>query len=311
MTSRTPSTPCARPPAGAAYPRHRVPRDHLWRAGLRRDRRGAGTRDITACSGCPPQQLRSRRRCHRALRALRSAQPEPAWGAEHRCSRQVGHRDRRRGGGGLSTYHTRRSCRAASTRCTSTTVQAAVLLPETHAHIPPVTDDWRGAIPSASSEPGRSAPRWPRCCASGRRSSVSRDAAIVDAIRATRSSPRLPARAARALEPTGDLRRLAGEARFVIFAVTSTDVRARARASSATCSTAATSWPTRSVRWPLRFGADQRDRQGGARVSRPGLAGAGAGLPTLKIGAIAGPALPVISRGQYSSIVIASASTRW
>ena len=52
----------------------------------------------------------------------------------------------------------------------------------------------------------------------------SRDAEVVDAIRATRRCPRLPgAPLPEPLEATGDPRRLAGEARFIVLAVTSTE----------------------------------------------------------------------------------------
>src|SRR4051812_20974459 len=58
----------------------------------------------------------------------------------------------------------------------------------------------------------------------------SRDRAIVEQIQATRRCPRLPAAALpEPLEATTDPRRLAGEARFLVLAVSSRDVRARAR----------------------------------------------------------------------------------
>src|SRR2546423_14823460 len=57
-----------------------------------------------------------------------------------------------------------------------------------------------------------------------------RDAAIAEEIRATRRCGRLPgAPLPEPLEATADPRRLAGEARFIVMAVSSTDVRERAR----------------------------------------------------------------------------------
>ena len=59
----------------------------------------------------------------------------------------------------------------------------------------------------------------------------SRDAAIVEEIQTTRRCSRLPAAPLpEPLEATTDPRRMANEARFVVLAVTSTNVRVRARA---------------------------------------------------------------------------------
>jgi len=123
----------------------------------------------------------------------------------------------------------------------------------------------------------------------------SRDAAIVEAIRTARRSPRLPAALLpEPLEVTGDPRRLASEARFLVLAVTSTDVRDRAR--------------------------ELGDVLDGSHIVVHAIGALAApsservsqvmeqGLPTLKIGAIAGPALPDdLAEGKYSSIVVASA----
>lgn len=124
---------------------------------------------------------------------------------------------------------------------------------------------------------------------------LSRDAATVEAIRATQRSPRLPdAPLPAPLEATTELAQLAAAARFIVLAVTSTNVRTRAK----------------------QLG-DVLDGSHIVVHAIGGLAAGGAservsqvmeqGLPTLKIGAIAGPALPQdLANGQYASIAIAS-----
>jgi glycerol-3-phosphate dehydrogenase (NAD(P)+) len=141
----------------------------------------------------------------------------------------------------------------------------------------------------------------------------SRDAAVVDAIRTQRRSPRLPAAPLpEPLEATGDPRYLASTARFVILAVTSTNVRERARELGdvldgshivvhAVGALAAPS-PVSDKVWSAggRPGARAEAHDRVSQVME-------LGLPTLKIGAIAGPALPDdLADGQYSSIVVAS-----
>lgn len=123
----------------------------------------------------------------------------------------------------------------------------------------------------------------------------SRDPAIVEAIRTTRRSPRLPgAPLPEPLEPTADPRRLASEARFVILAVTSTSVRERARALGDVLDG---SHIVVHAIGALAAPSSERVSQ----VMEQGL-------PTLKIGAIAGPALPDdLAESKYSSIVVASA----
>jgi glycerol-3-phosphate dehydrogenase (NAD(P)+) len=123
----------------------------------------------------------------------------------------------------------------------------------------------------------------------------SRDAAIVDAIRTERRSPRLPgAPLPEPLEATTDPRRLASEARFVILAVTSTNVRDRARALGDVLDG---SHIVVHAIGALAAPSSERVSQ----VMEQGL-------PTLKIGAIAGPALPDdLAESRYSSIVVASA----
>lgn len=128
----------------------------------------------------------------------------------------------------------------------------------------------------------------------------SRDAAIVDAIRTARRCPRLPAAPLpEPLEATTDRKRLASEARFVILAVTSTNVRRRARelgdvldgSHIVVHAIGALAAPD---------GASAGDSERVSQVMEQGL-------PTLKIGAIAGPALPDdLADGRYASIVVAS-----
>jgi glycerol-3-phosphate dehydrogenase (NAD(P)+) len=123
----------------------------------------------------------------------------------------------------------------------------------------------------------------------------SRDVGVVDAIHRDRACPRLPAAPLPPpLEATADPRRLAREARFLVLAVSSTDVRERSR--------------------------ELGDVLDGSHIVVHAIGALAApdnqrvsqamelGLPTLKIGAIAGPALPDdLAEGQYSSIVVASA----
>jgi len=123
----------------------------------------------------------------------------------------------------------------------------------------------------------------------------SRDAAVVEAIRHTRRSPRLPgAPLPELLEATGDPRRLAREARFIVLAVTSTSVRDRARELGD-----AIDGSHIVVHAIGALAAPSNDRVSQAMEQ---------GLPTLKLGAIAGPALPDdLAEGNSCSMVIASA----
>ncbi len=123
----------------------------------------------------------------------------------------------------------------------------------------------------------------------------SRDLAVVDAIGERRTSPRLPsAELASSLHATTDPRRLAAEARFIVLAVGSGNVRARSRelgdvldgSHIVVHAIGALAAPTNE------------------RVSEVMLQG----LPTLKVGVLAGPALPVdLVEGQFCSMVVASA----
>ena len=122
----------------------------------------------------------------------------------------------------------------------------------------------------------------------------SRDRDIVDSIQTQRKSPRLPEAALPApLTATADPRALAAEARFIVMAVSSTNVRERSRELGNYLDG---SHIVVHAVGALAAGSNER-------VSEV-LA---AGLPTLKIGALAGPALPAdLVSGEYASMVIAS-----
>jgi glycerol-3-phosphate dehydrogenase (NAD(P)+) len=122
----------------------------------------------------------------------------------------------------------------------------------------------------------------------------SRDPAVVDAINKTRSCPRLPnAPLPEPLEATADPRRVAAEARFLVMAVSSKDVVERSKelggfldgSHIVVHAIGALAAPTNE------------------RVSEV----MEQGLPTLKIGVIAGPALPSdLVAGEFASVVVAS-----
>jgi glycerol-3-phosphate dehydrogenase (NAD(P)+) len=130
----------------------------------------------------------------------------------------------------------------------------------------------------------------------------SRDVAIVDAINKTRRCPRLPAALLpEPLEATADPKRLAAEARFLVLAVSSRDVRERSKEigdvidGSHIVVHAIGALPA-----PVgRKGAHLVNE----RVSEVMLAG----MPTQKVGVLAGPALPAdLAENMYSSVVVAS-----
>jgi len=122
----------------------------------------------------------------------------------------------------------------------------------------------------------------------------SRDTAVVESIQKSRRCPRLPeAPLPEPLEATADPKRLATEARFLVLAVSSTDVRERSRelgdvldgSHIVVHAIGALATPTNE------------------RVSEV----MALGLPTLKLGCIAGPALPEdLVTGAFSSMVCAS-----
>lgn len=123
----------------------------------------------------------------------------------------------------------------------------------------------------------------------------SRDTEVVDSIVKTRSCPRLPdAPLPAPLEATADPRRLASEARFLLMAVSSTDANDRAKELGAFLDG---SHIVVHAIGALAQPANERVSEVMAR-----------GLPTLKIGALAGPALPGdLAVGEFSSMVVASA----
>jgi glycerol-3-phosphate dehydrogenase (NAD(P)+) len=123
----------------------------------------------------------------------------------------------------------------------------------------------------------------------------SHEADIVAAIRTTRRNPRLPtAVLPESLEATCDPRTLASAARFVVLAVTSTSVRERARELGGVLDGShIVVHAIGALAQPFNERVSQAMEQG---------------LPTLKIGAIAGPALPDdLVDSQYASLVVASA----
>ncbi len=123
----------------------------------------------------------------------------------------------------------------------------------------------------------------------------SRDTAVVESIQKSRRCPRLPeAPLPEPLEATADPKRLATEARFLVLAVSSTDVRERSR--------------------------ELGDVLDGSHIVVHAIGALAApnnervsevmslGLPTLKVGCIAGPALPDdLVANAFSSMVCASA----
>ncbi|MBX3160741.1 MAG: NAD(P)-binding domain-containing protein [Deltaproteobacteria bacterium] len=131
----------------------------------------------------------------------------------------------------------------------------------------------------------------------------SRDAAVVGAIQETRSSPRLlGAPLGPALEATADLRRLAAECRFLVLAVTSTDVVARARELGDVLD--GSHIVVHAIGGLVVPSGGPGESARGQRVSEV----MAQGLPTLKLGVIAGPALPAdLCENHYSSMVVASA----
>ena len=122
----------------------------------------------------------------------------------------------------------------------------------------------------------------------------SRDAAVVDVITKTRTCPRLPsAPLPSPLEATTDPRRVAAEARFLVMAVSSRDVVERAKELG--------NFLDGSHIVVHAIGALAAPNN--ERVSEV----MEQGLPTLKIGVIAGPALPAdLAVGEFSSAVVAS-----
>ncbi|HUS33686.1 MAG TPA: 2-dehydropantoate 2-reductase N-terminal domain-containing protein [Kofleriaceae bacterium] len=121
-----------------------------------------------------------------------------------------------------------------------------------------------------------------------------RDQEVATAIANQRKCPRLPeAELPEPLEVTTDPNRLASEARFLVMAVASTDVRDRAKELG--------NYVDGSHIIVHAIGALATPNN--ERVSEV----MAQGLPTLKIGVIAGPALPGdLAVGEFSSMVVAS-----
>jgi glycerol-3-phosphate dehydrogenase (NAD(P)+) len=122
----------------------------------------------------------------------------------------------------------------------------------------------------------------------------SRDTAVVAAIQSQRRSPRLPSAPLPApLEATADPKRLAAEARFLVLAVSSTNVRDRSRELGDVLDGSHIV-----VHAIGALAAPTNDRVSEVMAQ---------GLPTLKLGVLAGPALPIdMVEGQFASMVIAS-----
>ena len=122
----------------------------------------------------------------------------------------------------------------------------------------------------------------------------SRDTAVVSAIQNQRRSPRLPsAPLPPPLEATADPKRLAAEARFLVLAVQSTNVRDRARELGEVLDGSHIV-----VHAIGALAAPTNERVSEVMAQ---------GRPTLKLGVLAGPALPAdLIEGQFTSMVIAS-----
>ena len=122
----------------------------------------------------------------------------------------------------------------------------------------------------------------------------SRDGGVVESINRKRTCPRLPdAPLPHPLDATVDPRKLADEARFLVMAVSSRDIRDRARELG--------DFLDGSHIVVHAIGA--LAQPGNERVSEVMQQG----LPTLKLGVLAGPALPNdLAKGEFSSMVVAS-----
>jgi len=125
----------------------------------------------------------------------------------------------------------------------------------------------------------------------------SRDANVVASIQNERRSPRLPdAPLPPPLEATRDPRRLAASARLIVLAVASTDIRQRARELGEVIDGSHLV-----VHAIGAFAAPGEDRCSDVVAEA---------TPALRIGALAGPALPLdMAAGQFASMVVASRFT--
>jgi glycerol-3-phosphate dehydrogenase (NAD(P)+) len=122
----------------------------------------------------------------------------------------------------------------------------------------------------------------------------SRDAEVVRAIQQERRCPRLPeAPLPPPLEATTDPRRLAGEARFIVLAVASTDIHDRAREVGEVVD------GSHLLVHAIGALAQPDDVRCSEVVAEA--------TPALRIGVLAGPALPAdLVGGQFASMVVAS-----
>jgi glycerol-3-phosphate dehydrogenase (NAD(P)+) len=133
----------------------------------------------------------------------------------------------------------------------------------------------------------------------------SRDLAVVDSINTTRKCPRLPAaQLPEPLQATSDPRRLASLARFLVLCVSSKDVRDRSRElGDVIDGSHIVVHAIGALAAPLPGRGRERNEVGSERVSEVMLAG----MPTQKVGVIAGPSLPAdLVESLYSSMVVAS-----
>ena len=123
----------------------------------------------------------------------------------------------------------------------------------------------------------------------------SRDHAVVEAITTKRRSPRMPAAVLpESVSATADPRVLSRDTRFIVLATTSSIVRERARELGDVLD------GSHIVVHAIGALAHPMNE----RVSEVMVQG----LPTLKVGVLAGPALPAdLAEGEFSSMVIASA----
>ena len=123
----------------------------------------------------------------------------------------------------------------------------------------------------------------------------SRDPAVVESINRQRTCPRMPeAPLPHPLDATSDPRKIADEARFLVMAVSSRDIRDRAKEVG--------NFLDGSHIVVHAIGALAAPSN--ERVSEVMQQG----LPTLKLGVLAGPALPMdLAKGEFSSMVVASA----
>ncbi len=135
----------------------------------------------------------------------------------------------------------------------------------------------------------------------------SRDLAVVEAINQTRRSPRLPsAQLPEPLEATADPKRLATEARFLVMAVSSKDVRDRARELGDVLDGSHIVVHAIGA-LPAPVGQKKKGAAGAHLVNERVSEILLDGIPTQKVGVLAGPALPAdLTQNTYSSMVIAS-----